>query len=49
MCEPLYKAGLPKATSGLPGSCWEQGFWGASLLGKGRAWQVFHFPWLPSN
>ena len=31
MCELGDKAGLPKATSGPPGSCWEQGSWGGRL------------------
>lgn len=44
MCEPFYKAGLPKATSGLPRPCWEEGGLGRLLAGKRKNLAGVSFP-----
>lgn len=44
MCEPFYKAGLPKATSSVPGPCWEKGVLGRLLAGKRKNLAGVSFP-----
>lgn len=44
MCEPFYKAGSPKATSGPPGPCWEEGVLGHLLAGERKNLAGVSFP-----